>query len=172
MTLSRTAPRAAAYSCTTFHRLAAGGLALLCVLAAPLAAASARAATAVPAALAMRERIVLIGVPVDGNCGCGPYDLGDFDLSERGGQPRGTLNVFGIPTSPPSVPDDQASGIFTFVATFDDGTIVGQGRFPLDNGPTIAPIVGGTGRYRRTRGYARFAPRDDGSVRIVLHLLR
>lgn len=153
-------------------RFATGGLALLCVLFAPVTAPAARAESPVAATIAMRERVVLIGVPVDGNCGCGPYDLGDFDLSEPGGQPRGTLNVFGIPTSPPSVPDDQASGIFTFVATLDDGTIVGQGRFPLDNGPTTAPIVGGTGRYRRTRGYARFVPRDDGSVRIVLHLLR
>lgn len=148
-------------------------LALLCLLAAsPLAGAPARATAAdAAAALAARERLVVVGVPVDGNCGCGPYDLGDFDLFDRAGQPSGSMSVFGVPTSPPSVPDDQAFGIFTFVATSSDGSIVGQGRFPLDNGPATVAIVGGTGRYRRTRGYARFAPRDDGSVRVVLHLL-
>jgi hypothetical protein len=155
-------------------RATRAALALLCLLAASaLAGAPARATTsdAAAAALAARERLVVVGVPVDGNCGCGPYDLGDFDLLDRGGQPTGSMSVFGIPTSPPSVPDDQAFGIFTFVATLSDGSIVGQGRFPLDNGPATVAIVGGTGRYRRTRGYARFAPRDDGSVRVVLHLL-
>jgi hypothetical protein len=147
-------------------------LALLCLLAfGPLAGAPSLASIAEAAPLA-RERIVLVGVPVDGNCGCGPYDLGDFDLFDRASQPSGLLSVFGVPTSPPSVPDDQASGIFTFVATLGDGSIVGQGRFPLDNGPTTVAIAGGTGRYRRTRGFARFSPRQNGDVRIVLHLLR
>lgn len=147
-------------------------LALLALLtASPLGVAVAHAAKPAESALAARERLVLVGVPVDGNCGCGPYDLGDFDLFDRGGQPSGSMSVFGIPTSPPSVPDDQAVGIFTFVVTLADGAIVGQGRFPLDNGPTTVAISGGTGRYRRMRGYARFSPRMNGDVRVVLHLL-
>ncbi len=148
-------------------------LALLCLLASgSLVGSPALVTVAAASPLAARERIVLVGVPVDGTCGCGPYDLGDFDLFDRASQPSGLLSVFGIPTSPPSVPDDQASGIFTFVVTLGDGSIVGQGRFPLDNGPTTVAIAGGTGRYRRTRGFARFAPRQNGDVRIVLHLLR
>jgi len=122
-------------------------------------------------ALAGRERMVFIGVPTEEDCGCGPYYLGDFDLETRAGQPRGVLNLFGIPTSPIDVPDDQAIGIVTFVASLDDGSIVAQGRFPLDDGPTIVAIVGGTGRYRRARGYARIAPRDQGEIRVVLHVL-
>ena len=52
-------------------------LALLALLtASPLGGAAAHAATSAESALAARERLVLIGVPVDGNCGCGPYDLG------------------------------------------------------------------------------------------------
>lgn len=151
-------------------RRATRALALLTLLAAsPLDGSPAHAASS---AVAARERLVMVGVPVDGNCGCGPYDLGDFDLSDRGGQPIGSMSVFGIPTSPPSVPDEQAVGIFTFVATLSDGSIVGQGRFPLDNGPTTVAISGGTGRYRRMRGYARFSPRMNGDVRVVLHLLQ
>lgn len=147
-------------------------LALFCLLGWWLLVAAPALATVEPASvLAQRERMVLLGVPTEADCGCGPYDLGEFDLSDRGGQPRGVLNLFGIPTSPPDVPDDQASGIVTFVASLADGSIVGQGRFPLDDGPTIVAIVGGTGRYRRTRGYARLAPRSDRSMRVVLHLL-
>jgi len=148
-------------------------LAQLCLLGSCLLAV-APALADVPAAsvLAKRERLVFVAEPLDGNCGCGPYDLGEFDLFDRAAQPSGVLNLFGIPTSPPEVPDDQASGIVTAVITLDDGTIVAQGQFPLDNGPTIVAIVGGTGRYRRARGYARLAPRPQDRVRVVLHLLR
>lgn len=147
--------------------------ALLCLLGPCLIAAS-PAIAEVPAAsvLAGRERMVFLAEPLGGSCGCGPYDLGEFDLFDRASQPRGALNLFGIPTSPPQVPDDQASGIVTMVLTLADGTIVAQGQFPLDNGPAIVAIVGGTGRYRRTRGYARLAPRNQGRVRVVLHVLR
>lgn len=147
-------------------------LALLCLLGSCLLAAT-PALGEVPAGsvLAKRERLVFLAEPLDGNCGCGPYDLGEFELFDRASQPRGALNLFGIPTSPPEVPDDQASGIVSMVATLADGTIVAQGQFPLDNGPTIVAIVGGTGRYRRMRGYARIAPRSQGDVRVVLHLL-
>jgi hypothetical protein len=143
----------------------------LCLLGASLSVlldvASGRTATA----LAARERLVFIGVPTEEDCGCGPYYLGDFDLETRAGDPRGVLNLFGIPTSPIDVPDDQAIGIVTFVAALDDGAIVAQGQFPLDDGPTIVAIVGGTGRYRRARGYARIVPRGQGEIRVVLHVL-
>lgn len=146
--------------------------ALLCLLGWCLLVAAPALATTEPASpLGTRERMVLLAVPTEEDCGCGPYYLGEFDLSDRGGQPRGLLNLFGIPTSPPDVPDDQAHGIVTFVASLPDGSIVGQGLFPLDDGPTIVAIVGGTGRYRRTRGYARLAPLSQGRVRVVLHLL-
>jgi hypothetical protein len=146
--------------------------ALPSLLAACLLAASPADATVEPAsALAQRQRLVFVAVPLDGNCGCSPYDLGEFDLFDRAAQPRGVLNVFGIPTSPPDVPDEDASGIVTMVVTLDDGTIVAQGQFPLDDGAAIVAIVGGTGRYRRARGYARFAPRPQGQARVVLHLL-
>ncbi|MFO0875741.1 MAG: hypothetical protein U0575_17480 [Phycisphaerales bacterium] len=151
-------------------RRATRALALLTLLVfLPLAGSPVHATT--EASSAVRGRLPLRGVPVDGNCGCGPYDLGEFDLFDRVGQPLGTMSVFGVPTSPPSVPDDQAVGVFTFVAALFGGTIVGQGQFPLDNGPTVVAISGGTGSYRRARGFARFAPRPNGDVRVVLHLL-
>lgn len=146
-------------------------LALLCVLGWVLASSPARASGDPASPLAKRERMVLVAVPTEEDCGCGPYFGGDFDLFNRSGQPQGLLSMFGIPTSGPDVPDDQAVGIVTFVASLADGSIVAQGQFPLDNGPTVIAIVGGTGRYRRTRGFARIAPRDDGNARIVLHLL-
>lgn len=147
-------------------------VALLCLLGSCLlAAAPARAIEQAASPLAKRERMVLLAVSTEGDCGCGPYGLGDFDLLDRAGQPVGLMNLFGIPTSPPDVPDDQAVGIVTLVASLDDGSIVAQGRFPLNDGPAIIAIVGGTGRYRRTRGYARIAPRDQATARVVLHLL-
>src|SRR5689334_1568179 len=121
-------------------------LALLCLVGwCVLAASPALATPGAASALATRERMVLLGVPTEEDCGCGPYLLGEFDLFDRAGQPRGLLNLFGVPTSPPDVPDADASGIVTFVASLSDGSIVGQGRFPLDNGPAVVAIVGGTG---------------------------
>src|SRR5262245_56710259 len=102
-------------------------LALLCLLGwsltAPMPAA---AATASP--LAGRERIVLRADPIEDACGCGFYFFTEFDLSNPGGPPRGTLSLFAVPLSPPEVPDEQATGILTFVATLEDGAVVGQGR--------------------------------------------
>jgi hypothetical protein len=146
-------------------------LALLClVVSTPLAPSRASAGTA--STLAGRERMVLLAAPIEDACGCGFYFFTEFDLTNPGGQPRGTLSLFSVPLSPPEVPDEDATGILTFVATLADGAIVGQGRFPLNDDPTVVAIVGGTGRYRRMRGFARIVPRDEGNGRLVLHLLK
>jgi hypothetical protein len=146
-------------------------VALLC-LAGSLLLVPARATAATASPLAARERIVLRAEPIEDPCGCGFYFFTEFDLSNPGGPTRGTLSLFAVPLSPPEVPDEDATGILSFVAALEDGTIVGQGRFPLDDGPTVVAIVGGTGRYRRMRGYARIAPRAQGAGRLVLHLLK
>jgi hypothetical protein len=146
-------------------------LALLCVLGCSLLVPT-RAAAATASPLAGRERIVLRAEPIEDACGCGFYFFTEFDLTTQLGQPQGTLSLFAVPLSPPEVPDEDATGILSFVAALPDGSIIGQGRFPLNDDPTVVAIVGGTGRYRRMRGYARIAPRAQGAGRLVLHLMR
>ena len=145
-------------------------LALLCLLGWALALPT-RAVATTASTLAGRERIVMRAEPIEDACGCGFYFFTEFDLSKVG-TPRGTLSLFAVPLSPPEVPDEQATGILTFVATLEDGAVVGQGRFPLNDDPTVVAIVGGTGRYRRARGFARIVPLDQGSGRLVLNVLR
>jgi hypothetical protein len=147
----------------TMTRRTTRALALLTLLGSWLLAAS--------PALAARERLVFVAVPLEDNCGCSPFLLGELDLFDRASQPQGALNLFGFPTSPPDVPDEDASGIVTMVASLDGGSIVAQGVFPLDDGPAIIAIVGGTGRFKRTRGYVRAVPRPNGNVRVVMHLI-
>jgi hypothetical protein len=153
------------------NRRSTRALALLCLLGSSLLAPI-RATAGTASTLARRERMVLLAAPIEDASGCGFYFFTEFDLTDPGGQPRGTLSLFSVPLSPPEVPDEDATGILTFVATLEDGSIVGQGRFPLNDDPTLVAIVGGTGRYRRMRGYARIVPRDEGAGRLVLHLLR
>jgi hypothetical protein len=131
------------------------------------------ACAAAPPLLDHRERIALNAVDTrtDDNDGDGDGVFGDhLNLFNRVGTQVGTFDVVGLPTAP----DGAVPGVLTFVASFADGAVMGQGILQFtEEGPpppAIMAVVGGTGRYRRVGGYARVVPKESGA-RIVLHLL-
>jgi hypothetical protein len=120
-----------------------------------------------------RERIALVAVDTrtDGDSSDGTF--GDhLNLFDRAGTQVGTFDVMGIPTT--ATDGGDVTGILTFVASFADGAVMGQGVLQFQEEgpppPAIMAVVGGTARYRRVSGYVRVVPKENGA-RIIMHLL-
>lgn len=117
------------------------------------------------------ERFVLFSVNEVEN-DLQPLHTIHMTLADKDSQPVGEMDVMIVPTALDVNPGDQFRGMVSAVATLPRGKIVFQGAFAAGETKFDAAITGGTGDYRRARGYVVITPGKDQNAptRLVFHV--
>lgn len=126
---------------------------------------------AIAAPIKEPERFVLFSVNEVEN-DLQPLQTIHATLADEDQQPVGELDVIITPTALQTNPGDRFRGMVSASATLPRGQIVFQGAFAEGENKLEAAVTGGTGDYRRARGYVVITPGKDETeaTRLVFHV--